>query len=91
MSAKGEGRSQVYAQIVGDVVKVRPSEAARLSVSFDKKPTQVRQYRSNKNYSGMFSVHFGNECVHTTSKLDQPEVVVAVWHLVGSNHETLFF
>ena len=43
MSAKGEGRSQVYAQIVGDVVRVHPSEAARLSVSFDKKPTQVRQ------------------------------------------------
>ena len=41
MSAKGEGRSQVYAQIVGEVVKVHPNHVAGLTVSFDKKPTQV--------------------------------------------------
>ena len=41
MSAKGEGRSDVYAQIVGEVVKIHPKEIPGLTVSFDKKPTQV--------------------------------------------------
>ncbi len=42
MSDKGEGRSQVHAQIVGEVVNVHPSEIAGWMVLFDKKPTQVR-------------------------------------------------
>ena len=37
-----DGRSDVYAQIVGDVVKVVPDETAGWMVSFDKKPTQVQ-------------------------------------------------
>ena len=41
MSAKGEGRSDVYAQIVGEVVKIKPIDIAGLTISFDKKPTQV--------------------------------------------------
>ena len=41
MSAKGEGRSQVYAQIVGEAVNIHPNEIAGLTVSFDKKPTQA--------------------------------------------------
>ena len=41
MSAKGEGRSQVYAEIVGDVVEVHAKEKSGLAVLFDKRPTQV--------------------------------------------------
>ena len=42
MSAKGEGRSQVYAQIVGEVVNVQPNEEPGFSFSFDKKPMHVK-------------------------------------------------
>ena len=41
MSAKGEGRSQVYAQIVGDVVEVHPTKKTGSTISFDKEPTLV--------------------------------------------------
>ena len=41
MSAKVEGRSQVYAQIVGEVVEVYCNKEAGFTVFFDKKPTEV--------------------------------------------------
>ena len=41
MSAKGEGRSQVYAQILGDEVELHSSEVAGFTVEFDRTPTQV--------------------------------------------------
>ena len=41
MSAKGEGRSQVFAQIVGDVIKVQPNGESGFTFLFDKKPTHV--------------------------------------------------
>lgn len=42
MSAKGEGRNQVCAEIVGDKVKIEPNKSTGLEISFDKEPTQVR-------------------------------------------------
>ena len=54
MSAKGEGRSQVYAQIVGDVVEVHSSEKTGLTISFDKKPTLV----SNRATLSLAAIHF---------------------------------
>ena len=41
MSDKGEGKSQVYAEILGEAVKIVPSETAGFLVLFDKKPTQA--------------------------------------------------
>ncbi len=41
MTAKGEGRSQVYAQILGEEVTLHSSEETGFTVEFDKSPTQV--------------------------------------------------
>ena len=41
MSEKGEGRSQVFAKIIGDEVIVQPIVNPDLSIAFDRKPTKV--------------------------------------------------
>ena len=45
MTKRGEGRSQVFAEITGDEVTVHSSEKTGFSVTFDKKPTKVCMYR----------------------------------------------
>ena len=41
MSNKGEGRSQVFARILGDEVKLQSVETTGFLVDFDKIPTEV--------------------------------------------------
>ena len=43
MTKRGEGRSQIFAEIVGNEVTVCSSDKTGFSVTFNKKPTQVRQ------------------------------------------------
>ncbi len=55
MTAKGEGRSQVYAQILADEVTLHLSEETGFTVEFDKSPTQVlvaKQCRERMAYRG---------------------------------------
>ena len=48
MSGKGEGRSQVYAQIVGDRVVVKSSDETP-AITFDRNPTQVSMLIANND------------------------------------------
>lgn len=41
MVAKGEGRNQVCAEIIGDLVEIKHKKTTNLDVTFDKEPTQV--------------------------------------------------
>lgn len=41
MSAKGEAKSAVCAEITGNMVKIEPCKNTGLEVWFDKEPTQV--------------------------------------------------
>lgn len=41
MSDRGEGKSVVFAEMVGDVIKIHSSDQTGLSVEFDKSPTEV--------------------------------------------------
>lgn len=47
MSSKGEGRSDVYTQIVGDEVQVVANENAGSVVIFDKQPSQVSYFHAS--------------------------------------------
>ncbi len=49
MSAKGEGRNHVCAEIVGDMVKIQPNKTAGLDISFDKEPTQVAIFLNDRS------------------------------------------
>ena len=58
MSEKGEGRSDVYAQIVEDKVTVHSTKKSGYKIGFDKIPTLVRRWYTQNNLKNIAAQHF---------------------------------